>query len=255
MTDVQRHRGPDDQGFRLFSLRSGTSEELQPGDFARRSGFEGGLGFNRLKILDLSDCGHQPMMNADRTVMLAFNGEIYNAFDYRAELEASGFRFRSRTDTEVILYLYEKYGLDGMLARLNGMFAIVLVDLRSHEIHIARDHFGVKPFYWSLAGSTVLFASEAKAFLSHPAFRAELDDAQVDEYLSFRFIAGEQSLLKGVRQLRPGHRLRITPEGVTTDAYYRLADYDRRAIPESQAMETLEELLRGSVKSQLLSDV
>jgi asparagine synthase (glutamine-hydrolysing) len=153
-----------------------------------------------LKILDLSQCGHQPMTNADGTVLLAFNGEIYNAFDYRAELEASGFRFRSRTDTEVILYLYEKYGLDGMLERLNGMFAIVIVDLRSREIHIARDHFGIKPFYWAMQGSTVMFASEAKAFLSHPAFHAELDSAHIDEYLTFRFIAGEESLLKHVRQ-------------------------------------------------------
>src|SRR4051794_34706775 len=177
MTDVQRHRGPDDQGFRLFSLRAGTSEELGPGDAECRPSFDGALGFNRLKILDLSQCGHQPMVNRDASVMLAFNGEIYNAFEYRAELESSGFTFHSQTDTEVILYLYEKYGLDGMLGRLNGMFAIVIVDLRSREIHIARDHFGIKLFYWTVAGSTILFASEAKAFLSHPAFRAELDTA------------------------------------------------------------------------------
>src|SRR6185436_12371376 len=105
MTDVQRHRGPDDQGFRGFSLRSGSSLEWQPGD-APNPACEGALGFNRLKILDLSDCGHQPMLSSDGAVMLAFNGEIYNAFDYRDELEASGFRFRSRTDTEVILCLY-----------------------------------------------------------------------------------------------------------------------------------------------------
>ena len=255
MTDVQRHRGPDDQGFRLFSLQSGTSIELRPGDLERRPEFEGALGFNRLKILDLSDCGHQPMLNHDGSVMLAFNGEIYNAFDHRKELEAAGFRFRSRTDTEVILYLYEKYGLDGMLERLNGMFAIVLVDLRTREVHIARDHFGIKPFYWAMAGSTVLFASEAKAFLSHPAFRAELDDTQVDEYLSFRFIAGEESLLKGVRQIRPGHCLRINAAGITTRAYWRLPDYQRAEVTDAQAMETFEQLLRGSVKSQLLSDV
>jgi asparagine synthase (glutamine-hydrolysing) len=255
MTDVQRHRGPDDQGFRLFSLQSGRSEELAAGDLSPRGGFEGALGFNRLKILDLSQFGHQPMMNADGTVMLAFNGEIYNAFDYRQELEASGFRFRSRTDTEVILCLYEKYGLDGMLERLNGMFAIVLVDLRSRKIHIARDHFGIKPFYWAMAGSTVVFASEAKSFLSHPSFRAELDEARVDEYLSFRFIAGEDSLLKGVRQLRPGHCLTISPDGVTSRPYYRLPDYDRQPITDTEAMERFEQLLRDSVKSQLLSDV
>lgn len=255
MTDVQRHRGPDDQGFRLFSLRTATSEELQPGDLSPRAAFEGALGFNRLKILDLSQCGHQPMANRDGSILLAFNGEIYNAFDYRQELEASGFQFRSRTDTEVILYLYEKYGLDGMLERLNGMFAIVVVDLRKREIAIARDHFGIKPFYWTMVGSTVLFASEAKAFLSHPAFRAELDDAHVDEYLSFRFIAGEESLLKGVKHVRPGHCLRITPAGVTSRAYWRLPDYPRQEIGDAEAMERIEDLLRGSVKSQLLSDV
>jgi asparagine synthase (glutamine-hydrolysing) len=255
MTDVQRHRGPDDQGFRLFSLKSGESEALPAGDLSPRPAFEGALGFNRLKILDLSQCGHQPMTNVDGTVLLAFNGEIYNAFDYRSELDASGFRFRSRTDTEVILYLYEKYGLDGMLERLNGMFAIVIVDLRSREIHIARDHFGIKPFYWAMQGSTVMFASEAKAFLSHPAFHAELDSAHLDEYLTFRFIAGEESLLKHVRQLRPGHCLRITPEGVSTRAYWRLPDRERREIGDAAAMDQFEELLRGSVKSQLLSDV
>ena len=116
------------------------------------------------------------MVNPSGTVVIAFNGEVYNAFDYKPELEAAGFRFRSRTDTEVLLYLYERYGLDGMLERLNGMFALVIADLRSHEVHLARDHFGIKPLYWTQAGSSVLFASEAKAFLAHPAFTAEIDD-------------------------------------------------------------------------------
>ena len=89
------------------------------------------------------------MVNPSGTIVIAFNGEVYNAFDFKPELEAAGFRFRSRTDTEVLLYLYEQYGLDGMLERLNGMFAIVIADLRSHEIHIARDHFGIKPLYWT----------------------------------------------------------------------------------------------------------
>ena len=254
MTDVQRHRGPDDQGLRLFSLRAGTSVELSPGE-PTAAALEGALGFNRLKILDLSQCGHQPMANADGSVLIAFNGEIYNAFDYRQELEAAGFRFRSRTDTEVILYLYERYGLDGMLERLNGMFAIVLVDLRSREVHIARDHFGIKPFYWAKAGSTILFASEAKSFLAHSAFRAELSGDRVDEYLTFRFIAGGDSLLRGVQQLRPGHVLRVTPDGVSTRRYWQLPDRTREAITEQQALASLEHLLRGSVKSQLLSDV
>lgn len=255
MSDVQRHRGPDDQGLRLFSLGAGRSIAVQPGERPDATGLEGALGFNRLKILDLSDCGHQPMVNADGSVIIAFNGEIYNAFDYRPELEAAGFRFRSHTDTEVILYLYEKYGLDGMLSRLNGMFAIVLVDLRQAEIHIARDHFGIKPFYWTQLGSAVLFASEAKAFLSHPDFRARLNLARLDEYLSFRFVAGADSLLEGVNQLPPGSCVRISRAGVTVRRYWQADDAPRLAMSDAEATDRLEQLLRTSVKAQLLSDV
>lgn len=254
MTDLIRHRGPDDQGFRLFSLATSSSAEIAKGQQSDGA-FEGALGFDRLKILDLSERGHQPMVNGDGTVIIAFNGEIYNAFDYRPELEAAGYRFRSRTDTEVILYLYEKYGLDGMLNRLNGMFAIVIVDLRSSEIHVARDHFGIKPMYWTVAGKSVLFASEAKAFLCHPAFRAQIDDERVDEYLGFRYIAGAHSMLKGVNQLQPGWCLRITPEGVSTRRYWELPETGRAEMADTEAMQTLEHLLRTSVKSQLLSDV
>lgn len=254
MTDLLHHRGPDDQGLRLLSLSGKTSAEVGGGQ-PPGGGFEGGLGFNRLKILDLSERGHQPMVNADGTVILAFNGEIYNAFDFKPELEAAGYQFRSRTDTEVILHLYERYGLDGMLNRLNGMFAIVIADLRTSEIHVAIDHFGIKPMYWALAGNSVLFASEAKAFLRHPAFSAEIDGDRVDEYLGFRYVAGGDSLMKGVQQLRPGWCLRITPEGVTTRRYWELPELSRAAISDGEAMETLEDLLRTSVKSQLLSDV
>jgi asparagine synthase (glutamine-hydrolysing) len=254
MTDAIRHRGPDDQGFRLFSLASRSSADMV--NRQRPAGvFEGALGFNRLKILDLSERGHQPMSNADGTVILAFNGEIYNAFDYKPELEAAGYCFRSRTDTEVILYLYERYGLDGMLNRLNGMFAIVIVDLRSSEVHIARDHFGIKPMYWAVAGKSVLFASEAKSFLCHPAFHARIVDERVDEYLAFRYIAGDDSLLEGVNQLRPGWCLRITPDGVSTRRYWQLPEARREEVQDHEAMQTLEQLLRTSVKSQLLSDV
>ena len=233
MTDVQRHRGPDDQGLRLFSLAEGRSVAVLPGQRPDAAGLEGALGFNRLKILDLSDCGHQPMVNADGSVIIAFNGEIYNAFDYRPELEVAGFRFRSHTDTEVILYLYEKYGLDGMLNRLNGMFAIVIVDLRQGEIHIARDHFGIKPFYWTQLGSVVLFASEAKSFLSHPDFRARLNVARLDEYLSFRFVAGADSLLEGVNQLPPGSCVRISRAGVTVRRYWQAEDAPRITMSDA----------------------
>lgn len=146
MIDIQRHRGPDDRGMRLFSLARGESVDCRG-------------------ILDLSARGHQPMCNEAGTVFIAFNGEVYNAFAYTAELIETGFRFRSRTDTEVILRLYERYGFEAMLERLDGMFAIVIVDLSTREIHAARDHMGIKPFYWAQQGDTLLFASEVKSFL------------------------------------------------------------------------------------------
>ena len=168
----------------MFSLASGRSVAARHGDQRHDGGvFEGALGFNRLSILDLSTEGHQPMGNADSSVFIAFNGEIYNAFDFTAELEAAGYRFHSKTDTEVILYLYEHYGFDGMLQRLNGMFVIVIVDLRKREIHIARDHFGIKPFYWAQVGQTLMFGSETKTFLRHPAFRPQLNEDCLEEYL------------------------------------------------------------------------
>ncbi len=250
MTRAIRHRGPDDRGQVRLSLRRG--EIVADAEATADTG----IGFHRLKVLDLSDQGHQPMVNPSGTVVLAFNGEVYNAFDFKPELEAAGFRFRSRTDTEVLLYLYERHGFDGMLDRLNGMFAIVIADLRSHEIHIARDHFGIKPLYWAQAGSSVLFASEAKAFLAHPAFTATIDDDHVDEHLAFRYVAGEASLLKGVRQLRPGHRLTITPDGVTTTRYWSIPDgVEKARLTRDEAVDRLDEVMRRSVGSQLLSDV
>lgn len=255
MTDLQRHRGPDDQGIRLFSLSDGASEEVAAGQRAARE-YEGALGFNRLNILDLTRCGHQPMTGSDGRVIIAFNGEIYNAFDFRPELERAGYRFRSRTDTEVILYLYEHFGLEGMLDRLNGMFAIVIVDLRSRELVIARDHFGIKPLYWTVAGSSLLFGSEAKSFLAHPSFRAEIAAEHLDEFLAFRYVAGEHSLLKGVTQLLPGHCLRVKDGRIATHRYWTVPDRpDTPDWPEERAVDAVDHALRDSVRSQLQSDV
>src|SRR5687767_4513959 len=196
MTDMIRHRGPDDRGTLSVSLR---------GDIPDTA-----LGFERLKILDLSDRGHQPMIGSDGLTTLLFNGEIYNTAEHKAALESSGYRFRSGTDTEVVLALYERAGLERMLEHLDGMFAIVIADTRRGVVHLVRDRVGIKPLYWAQCGTTVLFASEAKAFLAHPRFQPEIDLSEVDELLAFRYIAGPASLLKGVRHVRPGHRLTIT---------------------------------------------
>jgi asparagine synthase (glutamine-hydrolysing) len=242
MTDMIRHRGPDDRGTLCLSLRGGVPDTA--------------LGFHRLKILDRSARGHQPMTSPDGATALLFNGEIYDAFDYKAELERGGYRFRSGTDTEIVLALYERGGLEWMLERLNGVFAIVIADTRRGAVHLLRDRVGIKPLYWAQCGRTVLFASEAKAFLAHPAFRAEIDPTQIDELLAFRYVAGEASLLKGVRQVQPGHRLTITPGGVTAARYWSIPDHpEKLRLSRVDAVDRLDQLLRRSVQSQLRSDV
>lgn len=257
MVNLQRHRGPDDQGMRLFSLSRGESIEFREQESVDFRAFEGALGFNRLSILDLSERGHQPMCNDDQSVFLAFNGEIYNAFNYSAELMAAGYKFRSRTDTEVILRLYEHFGLDGMLKRLNGMFALVIVDMRSREVHLVRDHFGIKPLYWARQGKTLFFGSEPKSFQMHPGFVTRLDDGNVDEYLSFRYCAADRYLIQSVRQLRPGHTLTFSVTGnEKIRRYYSIPDTPPNTeISKEQTLDELDQRLRHSVQSQLLSDV
>ena len=242
MTDMIRHRGPDDRGMLCVSLRGGVPDT--------------GLGLHRLNILDLSSRGHQPMISPDGSTALLFNGEIYNAFDHKAELERDGYRFRTRTDTEVILALYQRVGLERMLEQINGMFAIVIADTRRGAVHLVRDRVGIKPLYWAQRGATVLFASEAKAFLAHPAFCAEIDPTEVDELLVFRYIAGGASLLKGVRHVQPGHRLTITPDGVNEARYWSIPEHaEKLRLSRTDAVDHLDQLLRRSVQSQLRSDV
>src|SRR3954469_1091203 len=143
-----------------------------------------------------------------------------------------------------------------MLEHLNGMFAIVIADTRRSAVHLLRDRVGIKPLYWAQRGPTVLFSSEAKAFLAHPAFRAEIDPAEVDELLAFRYVAGEASLLKGVRHVQPGHRLVITPGRVTEARYWNIPDYaEKLRLSRDDAVDRLDHLLGRSVQSQLRSDV
>ena len=182
MLKVQKHRGPDDSGIRAFSLITGLSSEPginEPGPV--EGTFEGILGFNRLSILDLSANGHQPMVSPDGKVLLTLNGEIYNAFDYKHELEQWGYSFKSTTDTEVVLALYLKYGFVGMLDRLNGMFAIVIADLVKMELYLTRDRFGIKPMYFIHTDKMFAFSSELKSFMFLDGFNFDLVEEQIDE--------------------------------------------------------------------------
>ncbi len=256
--ESQRHRGPDDTGIRAFSLTSMASKEYPASTPETvQDVFEGILGFNRLSILDLSQNGHQPMCSPDGQVILAFNGEIYNAFEYKDELQAAGYQFRSNTDTEVILYLYLLYGFEGMIKRLNGMFAIVLADLRKQQLFLARDRFGIKPLYLFETTGMFAFASEIKSFLPLPEFKAILNTELLDEYLLFRN-AIHRTLFKNVSCLTPGTYQIYTPSsGFTSHTFFDIEEYQRTALQPTLAVSLKEtgQLVKESVNRQLLSDV
>jgi asparagine synthase (glutamine-hydrolysing) len=258
MLKVQKHRGPDDSGIHAFSLGSGASLECgteapEPVD----SRFEGILGFNRLSILDLSINGHQPMASPDQKVLLMLNGEIYNAFDLKPELEEWGYRFKSTSDTEVVLALYLKYGFEEMLSRLNGMFAIVVVDLGKQRIYVTRDRFGIKPMYYLWTRDTFAFSSELKSFMFVDGFDFSLNEEHLDEFLMFRSnLRG--TLYKGIESLEPGHYLSYQPGyELRNRVYFDINNYTRNGASGGLDLygEKLESWLSTSVQSQLMSDV
>jgi asparagine synthase (glutamine-hydrolysing) len=232
MTSVLRHRGPD----------------------ATATHFDGpaGLGHTRLSIIDLSDAGRQPMANEDGRYTIVFNGEIYNYVELRERLEARH-TFRSHTDTEVILHLFEEEGAD-CVRSLNGMFAFAIWDAKERTLFGARDRLGIKPFYYALDGDRFLFASEIKSILAAP-FPVEIDRAGVADYLTFQFCLGDKTLFRNIRKLLPGHTLRVTPQGVDVRRYWE-PDYtvDMQRTP-AQFEQELKDLLHDAVRLQLRADV
>jgi asparagine synthase (glutamine-hydrolysing) len=259
MLKAQRHRGPDDSGIRMFSLRSAESLEIDSREQNYvNSTFEGILGFNRLSILDLSYNGHQPMVSPDGQVLLALNGEIYNAFNYKRELESWGFSFRSTTDTEVVLALYLKYGFEEMLLRLNGMFALVIVDLNLGVLFVARDRYGIKPMYYVYNENVFAFSSELKSFGFLDNFYFKINEQQLDEYLLFRTNL-KGTLFNQVEQVAPGHFLTYThQQGIAIKGFFDVNDYQRDNHWHGDIMlysEKLEKSLTESVQRQLMSDV
>lgn len=259
MLRVQRHRGPDDSGIRAFNLKNADSVELTtqkpvPVD-VRHNGL---LGFNRLSILDLSIMGHQPMASPDEKVLLMLNGEIYNAFDFKEELVQWGYRFKSTSDTEVVLALYLKYGIEGLLNRLNGMFAIVIADLGMETLYIARDRFGIKPMYYISTRETFAFSSELKSFRFIEHFNFSLAEEQLDEYLIFRNnLSG--TLFKDIHSLSPGHYISYKQgNGPFIKRFFNLNNYERSVTSSGDIGtygEKLKEWLSKSVQRQLMSDV
>jgi asparagine synthase (glutamine-hydrolysing) len=214
-----------------------------------------GLAHRRLAIIDLSEAAAQPMANEDETVWIVFNGEIYNFQGLRDDLMRRGHRFRSKSDTETILHLYEEEG-DACLGRLRGMFAFALWDGRRRRLLLARDRVGKKPlFYWQRPGRALAFASEPKAFLADPEFRAEPDPEAIWHFLGLQYVPSPWSAFRGVRKLPPAHYLVLEGDRLEVRRYWELRYTPKRAEPAADLLAELEARLREAVRLRLISDV
>jgi len=232
MADAILHRGPDDDGYYV-------SGQI-------------GLGFRRLSIIDLAG-GHQPISNEDGTVWIVFNGEIYNFQGLREELINKGHIFRTRSDTEVIVHQYEEYGESG-IEGLRGMFAFAIWDQNQKKLLLARDRIGIKPLYYALTPQSLVFGSEMKAVLQDPEVKREILPPTIDRFLTFGYVPGEETLLKGIYKLPPGSFM-IVKNGKTEVKQYWDLHFSSRSITLRDAEEQLLEILEESVRLHMISDV
>jgi asparagine synthase (glutamine-hydrolysing) len=234
MLDTIRHRGPDDEGLYVNSSV--------------------GLGHRRLSIIDLNT-GHQPLSNEDGTIWIVFNGEIYNFQELRDFLLSKGHVFRTRTDTEVIVHLYEEFGPE-CVQKLRGMFAFAIWDNRLKTLFLARDRVGIKPLYYHLSDNSIVFASEIKAILADVAVRPEIKPESIDRFLTFLYMPGDETLLKGVRKLPPASYLLVKNGRVDVRQYWDLDFQKPRDRPTSKELEKqLLDLLGEAVELHMIADV
>lgn len=232
MADAIQHRGPDDEGY----YRSGPV----------------GFGFRRLSIIDLST-GHQPICNEDGTVWIVFNGEIYNYQELRQFLVSRGHLFKTQTDTEVIVHLYEEFG-EACIEKLRGMFAFAIWDETKKQLMLARDRVGIKPLYYWLSDSSLVFGSEIKALLADPDVKPEVVPEMIDRFLTFLYVPGEETLLRNLYKLAPGTYL-IARNGKTQIQQYWNLRFSPRPQTCKQAEQDLLQLLEEAVRLHMISDV
>lgn len=238
MTDIIRHRGPDGEGFWTASFV--------------------GFGHRRLAIIDLSPLGHQPMQNDDGTLVITYNGEVYNFQTLRIELESKGYPFHSKTDTEVVLKAYQEWGRD-CVHKFNGMFAFAIWDAKKNELFIARDRYGIKPLYYYLKDGLFLFGSEIKSILQHPGISVDVSISALNEYFSFQNIFSDLTLFEGMRLLPPAHMLTLKLGDINsmkTEQYWEYHFKDDPSVgTEEECTEELARLFEQGVNRQLISDV
>ncbi|MGT2716245.1 asparagine synthase (glutamine-hydrolyzing) [Streptococcus respiraculi] len=233
MSDQIAHRGPDSDGYY----------------------FDKGInfGFRRLSIIDLSE-GSQPILNESNDIAIIFNGEIYNYQEIREDLVQKGYHFKTHTDTEVILHGYEEYGEEGILSRLRGMFAFTIWDSKQEKLFGARDHFGIKPYYYSVLGEDFIFGSEVKSFLHFPNFEKKINEEALKHYLVFQYNPLEETFFKGVKKLRPGHYYTYQNGKLDINRYYTISlDYEDLTFDET--VSKIEKEVEQSVEYHKISDV
>lgn len=232
MNDKIIHRGPDSEG--VFT-----------DDFIA-------LGHRRLSIIDLS-AGIQPMYNEDKSMVIVFNGEIYNYVELRKELKQKNHKFATSCDTEVLIHGYEEWGSE-LPKKLRGMFAFAIYDIKKKEVFLARDNFGIKPLYYATFDDTFMFASEIKSLLEHPDFKKELNEDLIGPYLSFSFTPTEETFFKGVYRLEPGHSLLYKNGKLTNKRFYKLTFKEKNTKYE-KAVDKISETMKDSVNHHMLADV
>ena len=233
MGHITLHRGPDDEGVHA------------DGSCA--------IGMRRLSIIDLAG-GHQPLSNANGTLWLVCNGEIYNFRELRAELQRCGHVFRTHSDSEVLIHAYAEYG-DTFVEKLNGMFAFALWDAVRKRLILGRDRLGIKPLYVYTDARRIVFASEAKALLAVPGIAAEIDDAALHSYLNLGYVAAPYSIFRGIAKLRPATMLVAEGKRVEQRCYWRIPSVIEDGIPENQWIERVRACIEKSVRMQMVSDV
>ena len=234
MTQSMSHRGPDGTGFYV-------SERV-------------GFGHRRLSIIDLKD-GAQPMGNKEGTLQLVFNGEIYNYVELRESMKRIGHRFRTASDTEVILHAYEEWGTD-CITRFNGIFAFALYDIEEGRLFLARDHLGVKPLYHTrMPNGDFLFASEIKALLKHPGVGREVDPLALGDLFTYRYVPSPKTLFRRIEKIPPGHSMIVDSEGTRSARFWNHVPQPANGVTEKELMKSYQDILEDAVRIQLRSDV
>lgn len=262
MMKAQRHRGPSDEGIFVFSANDKKNIYINEFDNYNDDvhNWEGILGFNRLSILDVSINGHQPMCTQDGNVIITFNGEIYNVKELRDDLISKGYTFKSHTDTEVILYLYVEYGFKKCLNMLNGMFSILVVDLGSNKVFLARDRFGIKPIYYMIHNGIFCYASEIKSLIQVKDFHPTINRKAVYETFVFNNIYNK-TLINEVLPLNSGTMLSFDlynrETSLKVERWFNFNSYKRsnKFITKKKCLEGLEVSLKNSVERQMECDV